>query len=234
MKPLTLYKKLFAEFGPQLWWPVTEKGQTRPTYKPRKRLTERQRFEIYAGAILTQNTDWLNVMKALENLSKANSLSSQKIANARQQTIARLVKPSGYFNQKAKKLRLFCKYLKENYNCSVEKLFAKPLPELREELLSLHGIGQETADDILLYAAEKPTFVVDAYTTRFTERFFAKQRMGYVEVKDFFESQLPKDVQLFNEFHALLVEFGKQYCKRKPNCRKCFLKGKCGFAKGNN
>ncbi len=231
MEPLQLYKKLFARFGPQLWWPVTEDGETRPTYKKRKKLTEQQKFEICVGAILTQNTDWKNVMKALQNLSKEEMLSCEKIANARQQTIAGLVKPSGYFNQKAKKLQAFCKYLKKNYSCSVNKLFAKPLPALGEELLLLHGIGQETADDMILYAAEKPSFVVDAYTMRFTERFFAQPKISYVEVKRFFESRLPKNVQLFNEFHALLVEHGKRSCKKNPNCRECFLGKECAFPK---
>ncbi len=230
MELLVLYKKLRARLGPQFWWPVTEKGQTRPTYRKRKRLTENQRFEICAGAILTQNTDWKNVMKALENLSKAGMLSCEKIANSPQQRIASLVRPSGYFNQKAKKLIFFSKYLKENYNCSTTKLFKKQISKLREELLSLHGIGNETADDIILYAAEKPTFVVDAYTTRFVKRFFSPPKVNYVEVKAFFESQLPRDAQLFNEFHALLVEFGKRFCGKKPNCRQCFLKAECSLA----
>lgn len=231
MKPIELYNTILKHFGEQLWWPVTDAGEITPTYKKRKHLTEKQKLETCIGALLTQNTDWLNVMKALENLSKAKMLSCQKIANARQQTIAGLVKPSGYFNQKAKKLQAFCKYLEKNYSCSVNKLFAKPLPALREELLSLHGIGQETADDIILYAAEKPSFVVDAYTMRFVERFFAQPKKDYVEVKRFFESRLPKNVQLFNEFHALLVEFGKQYCKRKPVCVECFLRKECAFPK---
>ena len=233
MKPIAVYKEMLSVFGEQLWWPVTEKGETRPSYRKRKRLTENQKFEICAGAILTQNTDWKNVMKALENLSKAKMLDCQKIANSRQQTIAKLVRPSGYFNQKAKKLIHFSRHLKKNYNCSVSKMFAKPIEELRTELLSLHGIGNETADDIILYAAEKPSFVVDAYTTRFVERFYSKPRMSYVEVKDFFEHELPSNVQLFNEFHALLVEFGKRFCKRTPLCKECFLKKQCSFP-GNN
>ena len=234
MKLIAVYKKLLSAFGKQLWWPVTDKGKTIPSYKKRNRLIKQQRFEICAGAILTQNTEWKNAMKALENLSKAKMLSCGKIAAARQATIAKLVKPSGYFNQKSKRLILFSKYLKKNYNCSSAKMFNKPLPAHREELLSLNGIGNETADDIILYAAEKPSFLVDAYTMRFTWRFFGKQEISYVEVKQFFDGQLPKDVQLFNEFHALLVEHGKQYCKRKPNCCECFLKSDCCFANANN
>ncbi len=234
MKPIELYKALLKQFGEQLWWPVTDAGEITPTYKKRKHLTEKQKLEICIGAILTQNTDWENVMKALENLSKAGLLSCEKIASSRQETIAKLVKPSGYFNQKAKRLKLFSQYLKNNYNYSINKMFSKPIAELRLELLSLHGIGNETADDIILYAAEKPAFVVDAYTTRFAKRFFKLPTTDYVEVKAFFESQLPKNTQLFNEFHALLVEHGKRFCKKKPNCSGCFLKTNCCFAKGNN
>ncbi len=234
MKPIELYKAMLSHYGEQLWWPVTEEGETRPTYKKRKQLTENQRLEICIGAILTQNTDWLNVMKALENLNRAGMLSCAKIANARQPTIAQLVKPSGYFNQKAKKLLLFCRHLQKNHDCSVNKIFAKQLPVLREELLSLHGVGHETADDMILYAAEKPAFVVDAYTTRFTGRFYGKEELGYVEVKWFFERQLPASVPLLSEFHALLVEHGKRYCRKKPLCGECFLRKWCLFARGNN
>lgn len=235
MKPIAVYKRLLPEFGPQFWWPVTDKGCLVPSYRLRKVLSEEQRFEICAGAILTQNTDWKNVMKALENLSKARMLSCERIANAKQERIAKLIRSSGYFNQKAKRLVMFAKHLKKNYNSSCSKMFEKPLEELREELLSLHGIGNETADDIILYAAGKPSFVVDAYTMRFVERFYGKERISYVEAKQFFESQLPKDVALFNEFHALLVELGKRFCRKKPNCSECFLEKHCGFcAEANN
>ncbi len=229
MKPQALYKVLLSHYGKQLWWPVTEPGQTIPSYKPRKRLSGRQKLEICIGAILTQNTDWKNVMKALENLNRAGMMDCGKIAGARQQSIATLVKPSGYYNRKAKKVKAFCKYLQKKYNGSISKLLSKPIEELRSELLSLHGIGNETADDIILYAAEQPSFVVDAYTTRFVKRFFGRTAIDYVEVKGFFEQQLPKDAQLFNEFHALLVEHGKRYCRREPQCGECFLAGKCEF-----
>ena len=231
MEPIQIYKKLFSEFDQQHWWPVTEEGETTPTYKKRSHLTEQQKFEICAGAILAQNTDWKNVMKALENLNKAKMLSCKKIAAARKEKIALLVRSSGYYNQKAGRLKKFCSYIQKNYEGNLKEFFSKPLPELRAELLSLHGIGNETADDIILYAAEKPCFVVDAYTLRFVERFYAKQGVGYVEVKAFFESQLPKNVQLFNEFHALLVEHGKRYCRKKPLCSECFFKTNCRFNK---
>lgn len=230
MEPIAVYKRLLSEFGPQFWWPVTEKGDFAPTYRPRKVLSEGQRFEICAGAILAQNTDWKNVMKALENLSKSEMLSCERIANAKQARIAALVRPSGYFNQKAKRLLLFARYLKKNYGCSCSKMFEKPLKELREELFSLHGIGNETADDIVLYAAGKPSFVIDAYTMRFVERFYGKEGISYVEAKLFFELQLPKEPALFNEFHALLVELGKRFCRKKPVCGQCLLRAHCLFA----
>jgi endonuclease III related protein len=228
MKLSVVFEKLLSAYSEQNWWPVTEPGELLPTYKKRDRLTEQQKFEVCIGAILTQNTDWKNAMKALEQLNKAKMLSCNALAAARQPAIAKLIRSSGYFNQKAKEVSLFAKYLRANYSCSVEKLFEKPLEELRQELLSLHGIGPETADDIILYAAGKPSFVVDAYTRRFVERFFGK-KMDYDEAKQFFEGQLPKDAQLFNEFHALLVEHGKRNCGKKPVCGKCFLSENCFF-----
>lgn len=209
MQSLNLYKKLYSHFGPQHWWPAKSK------------------FEVCVGAILTQNTAWQNVEKAIENLKKERALSIKKIVEMNNKKLAKLIKPSGYYNQKAKKLKFFCKYLLDNYKGDLNKFFNKPISELRAELLSLHGIGNETADSIILYAAEKPVFVVDAYTTRFLGRFYAKAGLGYVEVQQFFESQLPKDALLFNEFHALLVEFGKNYCKKNPECRECFLQSSC-------
>jgi len=235
METIAVYKRLLSEFGPQYWWPVTDKGEFTPAYKPRKAFSEKQRFEICAGAILAQSTDWKNVMKALESLSRAEMLSCEKIADAEQGRIAKLIRPSGYFNQKAKRLLLFAKHLKKNYGCSCSKMFEKPLPLLREELLSLHGIGNETADDIILYAAGKPSFVADAYTMRFVGRFYGKEGISYVEAKLFFELQLPKDAALFNEFHALLVGLGKRFCRKKPDCGECFLGKHCSFcAEANN
>lgn len=234
MQPIEIFKKMLSHYGHQLWWPVTEKGGLTPSYKKRGSLTESQKFEICAGAILAQNTGWKNAMKALESLNKAKMLSCKKIAGAKQAVVANLIKPSGYYNQKAKKLISFARYTKKNYGCIVSKMLEKPLLPLREELLSLHGIGNETADDIILYAAGKPSFVVDAYTMHFFERFFGQTKTDYVEVKAFFESRLPKDAALFNEFHALLVEHGKRHCRKKPLCTDCFLKAHCLFAKKAN
>jgi len=229
MKPITLYKKFLSHYGEQLWWPVTEANALKPTYRARPGLSERQKLEICLGAILTQSTDWKNVMKALENLNRAKMLSSPKMAKASLPKIAALIRPSGYYNQKAKKVRAFCSHLEKNYNGKLRGLLSKPLEELRKELLSLHGIGPETADDIILYAAQKPSFVADAYTTRFTSRFFALKETDYVDVKGFFESRLPGDAALFSELHALFVEHGKRFCRKKPDCGGCFLKKGCKF-----
>ncbi len=211
MKPLTLYKTLYSHFGSQHWWPASTK------------------FEVCIGAILTQNTAWQNVEKAIRNLRKEKVLSIKKIAGTNNKKLAGLIRSSGYYNQKAKRLNLFCKYLIKNYGGNLNKFFNKPIKELREELLSLHGIGEETADSIILYAAEKPSFVVDAYTKRFIERFYAKPNLSYVEVQSFFERQLPNNTKLFNEFHALIVEFCKRHCRKKPVCEKCFLNKECCY-----
>ncbi|MBU1120508.1 MAG: endonuclease III domain-containing protein [archaeon] len=216
MTPIQLYKKLYASFGSQHWWPASS------------------RFEVIVGAILTQSTSWNNVEKAIKNLRKAKLLNSRKIASAKKQKIAGLIKPALYFNQKALYLQEFCRYLGKNYNHNLNKLFSKELPALRKELLSLKGIGEETADSIILYAAEKPIFVVDAYTKRILKRIYGKGDLGYVEVQSFFHSALPKNTKLFNEFHALLVKLGKDYCKKNnPLCRECPVLNSCDFNKPN-
>lgn len=231
--PAQLYRRLLSKFGPQHWWPVTEKGGFIPTYKKRKRLTENQKFEIMLGAILTQNTAWANVMRAIENLNRAKVLECRSIAELNKKTLAGLIRPSGYFNMKAEKVKRFARWLKTNYGSKPKNFFGsgKTLQELRSELLSLHGVGSETADSMLLYAGNLPSFVVDAYTMRFMGRFYAKRGLSYVEAKNFFESGLPKDAALYNEFHALLVALGKDYCKKsKPRCPECCLRKECGFA----
>ena len=204
MVPLEIYKKLLSEYGRQNWWPVTGQGEKAPAYQARAKLSENQKFEIAVGAILTQNTSWKNAEKAIVNLNNAKMLSCEKMAKIKQAKLAGLIRPSGYFNQKAKKLILLAKYLQKNYSCKIEKLFEKELPALREELLSLHGIGQETADSIILYAAQKPIFVVDAYTKRLGSRFFGKPISCYVDVQLFFQSQLPEDLELFQEAQKVL------------------------------
>jgi endonuclease-3 related protein len=201
------YSILYRRFGPQHWWP----GDTP--------------FEITVGAILTQNTNWGNVERAIANLKMARVLSPRKLYALPEKKLAGLIRPSGYFNVKAKRLRAFLSLLCGKYRGSLKRLFRLPLAELRAELLSVNGIGEETADSIILYAAEKPTFVVDAYTRRILSRHgLCRPKAGYAEVKEVFESQLEPDVEIFNEYHALLVRLGKELCRsRNPLCVQCPL-----------
>jgi endonuclease-3 related protein len=206
-KILLIYKTLHEAFGPQHWWP----GDTP--------------FEIAVGAILTQNTNWGNVEKAINNLKAAKALSAKRLHNMPGNILAGLIRPAGYFNVKAKRLKAFISFLTENYRGSVEKMRNEDLHTLRERLLAVHGIGPETADSILLYAVEKPIFVIDAYTKRVLSRH---KIMGHFESYDRFQSlfheSLPGDVRFFNEFHALFVKVGKMYCRTKPLCRICPLR----------
>ncbi len=159
-KTRSVYDSLISHFGEKNWWPVTEEGEIVPG-PTTKKLTERQRFEIAAGAILTQNTNWNNVQKAIIEMNRRNIIDPKRIANINQETLARTIKSSGYYNQKAKKLKIFSHHILKHYSGNITRLFLKNETELREELLSLHGIGKETADTIILYAAEKPAFVID-------------------------------------------------------------------------
>ena len=202
-----MYSQMLDRFGPQDWWP----GSTP--------------FEVAVGAILTQNTNWSNVEKAIANLKAAKLLSPRKLYTLPENKLARLIRPSGYFNVKAKRLRAFLALLCEKYNGSLRRLFRLEPAELREELLSVNGIGEETADSIILYAAEKPTFVVDAYTRRILSRHgMCAPKASYGEIKRIFESRLEPDVILFNEYHALFVRLGKTLCRpRTPLCDQCPL-----------
>lgn len=204
-----IYNKLYKEFGPQHWWPVTEKG-LRPSYNNGPE-NEKHRFEICVGAILTQNTNWKNVEKAIYQLNKNKLMDVFKIKKINQKRLAKLIKSSGYFNQKAERLKLFSSYLVKNYNGSLRKLFDKEIQDLRNELLALKGIGPETADSIILYSAEKPIFVIDAYTKRIFSRLgICKEDVSYDELQALFMKNLKHDHKMFNEYHALLVEVGKR------------------------
>ncbi len=204
---LDIYDRLFKTFGKQHWWP----GDTD--------------FEIVIGAILTQNTNWGNVEKAIKNLKKAKVFTARKLYEIDIKKLAELIRPSGYFNVKAKRLKHFIEWLFLKYNGSLPKMFKQDYGKLREELLSINGIGRETADSILLYAAQKPTFVIDAYTKRVLVRHeLIPEDYEYEEMKAFFEENLPEDVSLYNEYHALLVRVGKYYCKPKEQCEECPLK----------
>ena len=206
---LNVYKKLHATHGPQDWWP----GDSA--------------FEIMVGAVLTQNTAWTNVEKAIANLKRARALTPQKILAAPKATLAAWLKPSGYFNVKAKRLRAFCNWLLEQGG--VKKLAKIPTPELRAALLSVHGIGPETADDILLYAFDRPVFVIDAYTRRIFSRLgLIDGKEQYEVLRGRFEAALKTDTRLFNEYHALIVLHAKDTCRTKPQCGSCCFVQTCG------
>lgn len=208
-----VYDELYKSFGKQGWWPLTIGGFESKHYSGEPK-TDKHRFEIVIGAILTQNTSWKNVEKALYNLSKNNLININKIKKIKKQKLAKLIKPTGYYNQKAERLKIIANFISKNKYPT------------REQLLEVKGIGPETADSILLYAYSKPFFVVDAYTKRIFERLGYKAR-NYDEWQRLFMDNLPKDAGLFNEYHALLVELGKSYCKKKAICDKCPVKGMC-------
>jgi endonuclease-3 related protein len=227
-----IYTLLIDELGPQRWWPTTLKSEIHPTYHGKKPLTEKQLFEICIGAILTQNTSWKNVEKAITNLNKNNLVDINKIKSVNERKLASLIKSSGYYNQKAKKLKHLSNFLIKNCNGNIKRFFNKDITLLRKELLSIKGVGPETADSIILYAAEKPVFVIDAYTKRIFSRLgFCKADVSYDELQNLFHKNLKKNHKLFNEYHALIVELGKNYCRKKPLCSECILTKLC---KNNN
>jgi endonuclease-3 related protein len=206
-KLLQAYDRLLAAFGPQHWWPGDSP------------------FEIMVGAVLVQNTAWRNVERAIANLRDAGVMEPRALYSLPPAELAELIRPAGYYQVKAKRLRNLLKYVVEEFDGSLDAMFGASLPTLRVQLLAIHGIGPETADAILLYAGGLPTFVVDTYTHRILARHgWIGYDADYHATKDEFESTLPADVQLFNEFHALLVRVGKDYCKRAaPNCESCPL-----------
>jgi len=220
-----IFTILGKNYGKQGWWPLS-KGNLETRHHNGKPESDKDRFEIMVGAILTQNTSWTNVEKAIFNLNEAKLLDFKKMAAAKESEIAELIRPAGYYNQKAKRLKLLAKYFIDNPN-----LLNKNVKELRIELLSLNGIGPETADSIILYAAEKPSFVIDAYTKRIFSRLFGKNFGDYNNWKAFFESELKSDVKTFNEYHALIVKHAKKYCKSKPECNNCALLVNCSYQK---
>lgn len=202
-----IYDRLYQHFGPQDWWP----GDTV--------------CEIVVGAILTQNTNWQNVEKALANLKKEKLLSVRKLQALPASRLAALIRPSGYFNIKARRLKNFCDFVCGEYGGSLRKMSKAPLEKLRPQLLSVNGIGPETADSILLYAFHKPVFVIDAYTKRFLSRHnLIHKDDDYHTVQRLFEGGLKRDARLFNEYHALIVALGKDFCKPSPRCEECPLR----------
>jgi endonuclease-3 related protein len=204
---LRYYRRLRRHFGHRDWWPA------------------RTRFEVILGALLTQNTNWGNVEKALGNLRRARALTPARLSRLRAATLARLLRPSGYYRQKTRAVRGFLAHLNNGYRGSLARLLARPTADLREELLGLKGIGPETADSILLYAADRPVFVIDAYTRRVLARHgLAQLDARYEELRQYFEVNLPRRAALYNDFHAQLVAVGKRYCHRQsPDCAACPL-----------
>jgi len=202
---LELYKRLFTSFGPRHWWPGDSP------------------FEIAVGAILTQNTAWRNVEKAIANLKKKGLLSAEAIYSLPAETLAAHIRSAGYYNIKAKRLKHFVEFLFRESEGNFNRIVSWDLHTSRVKLLSINGVGPETADSILLYAADKPTFVVDAYTRRILSRHgLIPEEVSYDEIRSFFMDSLEPDVYIFNEFHALLVHLGHTFCaKRKPKCSSC-------------
>ena len=204
---MQVYQRLLNSFGPQHWWP----GESQ--------------FEIVVGAVLVQNTAWRNVERAIDNLRDAGVMEPRQLYAVPEQELAELIRPAGYFQVKAHRLRNLLKLIVETYDGSLEAMFRTDLATLREQLLCVSGVGPETADAILLYAGQLPTFVVDTYTHRILARHgWIGYDAGYHETKEYFEARLPADAALYNEYHALLVRLGKDYCRKTgPKCETCPL-----------
>ncbi len=210
---LGVYERLLARFGPQGWWPAEDD------------------FEMVVGAILTQSTAWVNVEKALANLRRAGVLSPEGLETVSLGELAELVRPSGYFQQKALKLKSFIRHLGERHGLSLQSLFHVKLPDIRAELLGIWGIGPETADSIILYGAREPIFVVDAYTRRIFGRLgITPSDATYEQLQRAFMDDLLHSVPLFQEYHALIVALGKDICRPNPRCPSCPLRDLCPSA----
>jgi len=205
---MEMFDLMLDRFGPQHWWP----GETG--------------LEIMVGAILTQNTNWSNVEKAIRNLKKEDLLTFDALQTISTSELAARIRPAGYYNIKAGRLKNLIGFIEERYDGDIETLLSEEAMELREGLLSVKGVGPETADSIVLYAAQRPVFVIDAYTYRILNRHdLADDQAGYYELQALFMDNLQEDVCLFNEFHALIVRVGKESCRRKPLCSACPLEG---------
>lgn len=222
------YDDLIEAFGPQGWWPIVNNETLLCEYHVNSPKSESEALEICFGSILAQNTSWKNAEKAIINLKKNNILGVKKIISAENKKLSEIIKSSGYHNQKTKKLKNFCEFLLKNHNGRLDLLFNKRIDEIRKELLSVNGIGPETADSIILYAARKPIFVIDSYTKRILGRigYGIKE---YAEFQELFMQSLPNNERLFNEYHALLVTLAKNVCRKKPLCEKCPLNKYCVY-----
>jgi len=205
---MSIYRILYRTYGPQHWWP----GETP--------------FEVMVGAILTQNTSWKNVEKAIQKLKQRGVLNIDGIRQLRKSQLALLIRSSGYYRIKAERLKSFVEFLFKEYGGDLERMGEERLEGLRGKLLQVKGIGPETADSILLYGLQKPIFVVDAYTKRILSRLgIAPEKASYEAIQNLFMDHLPHNQRLFNEYHALLVHLGKNVCKKSPECDRCPIKG---------
>jgi len=203
-----VYRRLYRHYGDLNWWP----GESP--------------LEVSVGAILTQNTAWTNVEKAVRSLKEARSLSVKSLSRLSRRRLARLIKAAGYFNVKAKRLKNFIAFLQGRYGGSLTKMFHQETNRLRAELLAVNGTGPETADSILLYAGAKPVFVIDAYTKRILSRHgLLRTEKSYDEFQQLFMRYLPLDAPLYNQYHAMLVNTGKDFCRKRPLCASCPLNG---------
>jgi len=203
---MEMFNLLLDHYGPRNWWPAE---------------TE---LEMMIGAVLTQNTNWKNVEKAIENLKKTNLISLKALCSVTISKLAQEIRPAGYYNIKAKRLKNLIDFIVRHYDGNMVDLLADETHSLRRALLSVNGVGPETADSILLYAANRPVFVIDAYTHRILNRHgMTEDQSTYQELQELFMDNLPEDSSLFNEFHALIVEAGKDFCRKKPLCEKCPL-----------
>ncbi len=212
-KLMEMYEAMRRRFGHRHWWPAVHAE----TPAGRK-------LEICIGAVLTQNTNWRNVERALENLRQARCLDVEAIHEESHEELAELIRPAGYYNVKTRRLKNFIAKVHDEFDGDVEAFLDRSVWSLREDLLSISGVGRETADSMILYAAGKPTFVVDAYTYRVLLRHFViAPEDDYEIIKELMESSLPEDVELWNDYHAQLVEVGKRYCRTRARCSGCPL-----------
>lgn len=203
---LEIYHKLFDHFGPQHWWPAESP------------------FEVIVGAVLTQNTAWINVEKAIDQLRAADLLRPETLQSVSEKRLAFLIRPSGFFNLKARRLKTVTDFIFNEYDGSLDRMFSESALQLREKLLAVKGLGPETVDSILLYAGEMSFFVIDAYTRRiFSRHQWLDAKASYETLQDYFMSGQALHAQTFNEYHALIVITAKRYCKKQANCHECPL-----------
>ncbi|MBN2101460.1 MAG: endonuclease III domain-containing protein [Candidatus Aenigmarchaeota archaeon] len=205
---MDFYVILFSHYGPRHWWPAETP------------------FEVIIGAILTQNTNWKNVEKAIDNLKSEGCLDIRKIVEIRKERLEEMIRSSGFYKQKAERLQNFCRFVLNEYG-SLEEMFHENTDKIRKDMLDLKGIGHETADSILLYAGGLPFFVIDEYTRRIFRRIGFRVNENYEDIRKLFEKNIPKDVGIYKEYHALIVELAKEFCRKKPLCFDCPLRNIC-------